>query len=237
MEKGQTVIVIGASGGIGRVLSREFLKAGVNATLSARTKEKLDTLQVSLGSENTLVVPADATNPDDVLRVFTETKKKFGTVDGIVISAGTWKQLDITASTQEALDLAENHFRSIFLPSFVTGFVAQRFFREQGRGIIFNISSHAGLRPELEGNLTYGPMKAASHQFTLALKNELKGTGIQVVDIAPAIVNTDEAVGILDTEDKRTRAVQPEAIARWIIDEFNNPNIVPTKLFKSDITL
>ena len=170
-------------------------------------------------------------------QIFAKTKEKFGDVDGIVISAGTWKQLSKDSPTDDAVVLAENHFRSIFLPSFVIGFVAQKFFRDQGHGLIVNISSHAALRPELEGNLTYGPMKAASHQFTLALKNELKGTGVRAVDIAPAIVNTDEAVGMLDTEDKRARAIQPEAIAQWIIDEFNNPNIVSTKLFKSDITI
>lgn len=235
--RNKTIIVIGATGGIGRVCARVFSEAGANVVLSARGEEKLAVLQETLPSKRTLSVPADASNAADIERVFAESKKRFGGVDAVLIAAGSWKQLSIDASISDALALAENHFHGLFLPSFVVGYVAQKFFQEQGSGLVANISSHAAIRPELSGNLTYGPMKAASRHFMLALKHELFGAGVRVTDLEPAIVNTPEATALLDTPEKRAQAVQPEAIAVWLIEHFDDPLIPETQLFDSSLVV
>lgn len=234
MINGKTIIIIGV-GGIGSVLAKEFVEAGANVTISSRTKDRLVALEQKLASDRVLAVVADASKPEGIESVFVQTKFAFGQVDAVVIAAGTWKQLSIDAPVAEATDLATSHYQALFLPSFVTGYYAQRFFREQGTGLIINISSHAALRPELPGNLTYGPMKAASHHFMLALRHELEGSKVRVADIAPAIVNTLDAVSLLNTEEKRAKAVQPEAIAKWIIDNFDNPKIEATKIFDAPV--
>lgn len=232
----KTIIIIGASGGIGSVLAREFSREGAKITLVARTKEKLEEVAGTLEYEH-LVFPADATNAEQIENAFVQTKQTFGKVDAVVISAGTWKQLSIDAKTGEAIALSDSHYRSIFSPTFVVGFIAQKFFREQGQGQIFNISSHAAIRPELSANLTYGPMKAAARHFILALSHELKGTNVQVSDLQPAIVNTPDAAGFLDTAEKREKAVQPESIAQWIIENFDNPGLPTEKLFDSKLVV
>jgi NAD(P)-dependent dehydrogenase (short-subunit alcohol dehydrogenase family) len=237
MIKDKNIIVIGASGGIGRVVSKIFIDAGARVTLSARTASKLLALQDTLGEARTLAIPADATDHTELVHVFNQTKEKFGGVDAVVIAAGTWQQLSVDSPISVAVDLADHHYQSLFKPAFVTGYLAQTFFRKQGHGLLVNISSHAALRPELSGNLTYGPMKAAAHHFILALAHELQGSNVRVTDIAPAIVNTDEAAALLDTPEKRAQAVQPEDIAEWIIDNFNNPDIPSTKLFDSSLIL
>jgi short-subunit dehydrogenase len=237
MTKKQTVIIIGATGGIGSVIARRFAEAGMRVVLSARTKEKLMELKASLGTDDAFIIPADASKIEDVENLFKTVQTDFGGMSAVVIAAGTWKQLSINADTEDALELAEKHFHALFLPSFIVGFVAQKFLRIQGHGLIANVSSHAALRPELDGNLTYGPMKSASRHFMLALRHELEGTGVRVSDIAPAIVNTPDAAGLLDTEEKRSKAVQPEAIADWIIEHLEDPSIPASKLFDSEIKL
>lgn len=237
MSANKTVIVIGATGGIGSVLSKSFFREGSNLVLVSRTEKNLRALAEGMESARVLIMPADASKKEDMERVFSSAKEKFGKVDVVIIAAGTWKQLSIDESPTVAVDLARFHFDSIFLPGFVVGFIAQKFFREQGSGLIVNISSHAALRPELAGNLTYGPMKAASRHFMLALEHELKRSGIQVCDIAPAIVNTPDAAHLLDTDEKKAKAVQPEAIAEWLIDHVDDEHIESTKLFDSEIVL
>jgi uncharacterized oxidoreductase len=158
-------------------------------------------------------------------------------VDAVVIAAGTWQRLSVNSPISVAAALADHHYQSLFKPTFVTGYLAQAFFREQGHGLLVNISSHAALRAELPGNLTYGSMKAAAHHFILALAHELQDSNIRVTDIAPAIVNTDEATDLLDTPEKQAQAVQPGDIAQWIIDNFDNPDIPTTKLFDSSLIL
>ncbi|MBX4189464.1 SDR family NAD(P)-dependent oxidoreductase [Candidatus Parcubacteria bacterium] len=235
MLEGKTIIVIGATGGIGRVLSKAFVQARANVVLSARTEGKLEELIKDLGSEHAIKTRADATRPEEVEEVFAKAKAKFGSVDAVVISAGTWDRLSLGEPVANALELGKKHFEALFLPSFVVGYIAQKKFLEAGRGLIINISSHAALRPELKGNLTYGPMKAASHHFMLALRHELADTGVRVTDLAPAIVNTPEGASFLSTEEKRRQAVQPEEIANWIIENFDNPDIPDTKLFKCSL--
>jgi NADP-dependent 3-hydroxy acid dehydrogenase YdfG len=231
----KVIIIIGASGGIGSVLAQYFSDAGAKLTLSARNVDKLNVLKSKLPNES-IAVQVDATEIDDVRNAFKVTKEKFGHVDAIVISAGTWKQLGIDATEEEALALANEHYQSIFLPGFVAGFIAQKFFQAQGYGLIVNISSHAAVKPELPGNLTYAAFKAAIRQNMLSMRSELVGTNVRVVDLQPAIVNTPDNTG-LDTEEKRSGAVQPKDIAKWIVENIDNPNIPKEHLFESKVTL
>ena len=233
----RTVVIIGASGGIGSAFARLFGEAGANLVLSARTESKLLELREKIGGNDVLVFPADATDPIKVNELFEVAKKRFGKVDAVVIAAGTWKRLSIDDPADSAVKLANDHFKALFLPTFVVGFIAQRFFRDQGQGLLINISSHAAIRPNLNGNLTYGPMKAACRHFILALSNELKGSGVRLCDIQPAIVNTPDNAPLLDTPEKREKAIQPEEIAEWVMEHFDDPNIPAEKLFDSKVIL
>lgn len=236
--EGKTIIVVGASGGIGRVFCRVFYDSGANVVLSARNEERLNKLKMSLGGERVLVAPTDATFVPDTKAMFEAACNRFGSVDAVVISAGTWRELSVKNATDEALNSSDELYHSIFLPSFVVGFAAQKFFRKQARGgLIINISSHAAIKPELPRNLTYGPFKAAARHFMLALRHELAGAKIRVTDIEPAIVNTPENSFLLNTEEKRKKAVQPEVIAEWIIEHFDDPDIPAEKLFDSDVVV
>lgn len=237
MSNSKHIIIVGATGGIGSVLAREFVQAGHYVTLSSRTVQKLQKLSHELGEKNTHVVAGDATNLLDVQKLFESAAEEFGYIDAVVIASGTWDRVAIDDTLVSALSILDRHYRGLFASTFVVSFTAQQFFRKLGSGLIVNISSHASVRPELTGNLTYGPMKAAERHLMLSLREELKGTSVRVTDIEPAIVYTQDTAPLLDTPNKKAGAVQPEDIAKWILDNIDNRDIPATKLFESSVIL
>ncbi len=229
----KTIIVIGAGGDIGSVLSKQFHNQGANVVLVGRTEATLRVVEQNLGAERVLVVPADATDTQAIKSVFDSAVSAFGSVDGIIISAGSWKQINLDDDIDIASSLSDHHYKTIFLPVFIAGWQAQQFFRNQGHGLIVHMSSHAAVREHLRGNSTYGAMKAAARRFILGLADELKENGIRATDLMIAIVNTAKNQGFLDTEEKRGAAVRPEDIAQWIIDHFDDQDIPSSQLLDS----
>ncbi|MBX4199023.1 SDR family oxidoreductase [Candidatus Parcubacteria bacterium] len=220
MLKDKTIAISGGSGELARVLAREFTLQGANVVLFSRSMSKLQLVADTLPPEQTLAVAADASNAEEVEQVFERAAERFGNVDAVVMSTGSWAQVGIDDSVEDASAHADAHYEAFFKTSFVTSFVAQQVFRAEGHGLIVNISSHAAVKPELTRNLTYGPMKAASFHLMKALRHELKGTGVRVTDIQPATINTPKVA-----PDKRADAIQPEDIAGWIIEHFNDKDI------------
>ena len=234
---GKTIIIVGASGGIGSVLAREFNKEGANLILSARNKEKLDAVKRSLPNKHSAVIPTDASSMQEVNALFQKAKRKFGRIDAVITSVGTWDRLTFSDNLKKAEEMFDRHYKSILKPAFDIAFTAQQYFRRQKSGLIVNISSHAAVRPYLKGNDSYGPMNAAKRQLILCLAAELADTEVRFCDIQPATVNTIENRKFLKSEEKRRAAVQPEAIAEWIIQNFNNFDIPLEKLFDSSVKL
>lgn len=235
--KDKTIIVVGATGGIGQVLCQVFHNLGANVVLAARTEEKLEKLEEKLGGNRVMSVKTDASSLEDVTFLFEKSRSRFGKIHAVVTAAGTWKRLSIENSPEEALGSIQLMVDSVFLPSYLVGFVAQEFFRKQGFGLIANISSHAAIRPWLKGNLSYGAMKAASTHFMLGIASALDGTSVRVLDIQPAIVNTPEAAELLATEENKRKAVQPEAIARLIAENIGKTKVPTQVVLDSDVKL
>lgn len=245
---GETVIFFGATGGIGESICAELQKAGANLVLVARNVDKLAALKTELGlarrslgevgSENILAISADASSPADVKKVFRESKEKFGEISAVVISVGTWVRTSIKNTPEEIISMNDQLEASIAKPVIVVGSVAQEFFRSQGKGAIFHISSHAADK-FLEGNLAYAGAKAKASRFNLNLGEELKGTGVSTCDIRPALVDTPqnrEAFPNL-SEAQWSITVQPTDIAGFIAENINNPNIPAIKFFESGVVL
>jgi len=227
------VVVIGASGGIGSTLSRELYNAGHSVVLCARNKEKLDALAAGFVDKTRIhIVPADITVDSDIQNVLDSTFGAFNQLDVVVNTAGTWKKLDKDASLSDALTLVDSHFKELARSVFAIAHTTQLFFREHKlKGLMVNISSHAAYRPELEGNLSYGPSKAYARLLMRSYAIALSKKGIRFCDIAPAIINTPENSLFLNTPKKRSLAVQPKVIARWITAHLSDPKIPATKNF------
>ena len=87
----KTILITGASSGIGAGMAREFAKKGYNLAICARRMERLEELKNELTSQYKVEVSArilDVTNYDQVFEVFKAFKADFGTIDRVIVNAG-----------------------------------------------------------------------------------------------------------------------------------------------------
>ena len=259
MLNGKTVLIAGATGGIGAPICRVLHSRGANVVLFARRREKLDALHRELGDKGVLVVSGDACDPVAVRKALFETEKKFGRLDAVVIVVGTWGRLSTENSIEEAAESIDHLYKTILLPTVVMGQGALKDMLNQPAGsVIFHISSHASIRPYLKGNLSYGAVKAAAEAFFERVRREIGDSHVKIVDIRPATVNTVELPGALSKSSKAEEmrkkgatqekinewiaemcklAVQPEEIAAWIAENVGNKKVPSSMLFDSELVL
>lgn len=212
----RTVLVTGASSGIGRETALAFAAAGANVVLVARRAQVLAKVAAEarkLGAA-TLVASADVTKPEAVEACFRKAVKRFGAVDIVVNNAGVLIPAPVaelrTADLRRMLDV--NLIGALHVMQ-----VAVKQMREQGRGHIVNVSSLAGRRgfSPLGG---YCATKFALVGLTEALRTELVGERIHVSLVLPGVVDTPMASQI--QRDPATADLWPEALTMppsWVV--------------------
>ena len=184
-----TVLITGASSGIGLDIARGFLEKGSNVVLNARNDEKLAAAAQTLGEENrTALVPGDIGDRETGKKMVDVAVAQFGSVDVLVNNAGTFGLKPFLESTEEDLD------QYIHINLKGTYFVTQEAVRQmktQRGGNIINIGtvqlmhSMAGI-PASAALVT----KATMHALTISLSSELAADNIRVNAVAPGIVRT-----------------------------------------------
>ena len=212
----RTVLVTGASSGIGRETALAFAAAGANLVLVARRAKALASVaaQARKFGAQTLVAAADVTQPEAVTACFRKAVKRFGTIDVVVNNAGVLlpaKVVDLRgADLQRMLDV--NLFGALYVMQ-----EAVKVMREQGRGHIVNVGSLAGRRgfSPLGG---YCATKFALVGLTEALRTELVGERINVSLVLPGVVDTPMAV--VASSDPDAADVWPQSLtmpASWVV--------------------
>jgi len=212
----RTVLVTGASSGIGRATALAFAAAGSNLVLVARRAKPLAKVAAEarkLGAA-TLVATADVTQPDAVAACFRKAVKRFGSVDIVVNNAGVLipaKVVDLrTADLQRMLDV--NLIGALHVMQ-----EAVKVMRARGRGHIVNVGSLAGRRgfSPLGG---YCATKFALVGLTEALRTELVGERINVSLVLPGVVDTPMATAA--QHNPETSEMWPEALTMppsWVV--------------------
>lgn len=236
-DTNKTFIIFGASGGIGKGMTKHLLETGNNVVISSRTKSDLEALAAPFNQNNVLIAPADASNQEQVKDVFRKAVEKFSKVDAVIISIGEWKKLFLNASDTEDQETTERDYQLFFKTPKNVIKIAIDYFKTTGKGLIVNISSHAAIKPELTGNQSYGPMKAAIHHYIKSLPHEFKEhgiIGIRVSDLMPAAVDTGK---FILSDEQKLKTIKPEELSQWILEHFDDPNIPIAQLFDKGLVL
>jgi NAD(P)-dependent dehydrogenase (short-subunit alcohol dehydrogenase family) len=100
--KNKTMIVTGASSGIGAAVARRFAADGVKLALVARSAERLKALADDIGSE-CIALPLDLTTPADVATMVKETTDRFGPVDILFANAGSYVAGEVASGDPEGV--------------------------------------------------------------------------------------------------------------------------------------
>jgi hypothetical protein len=214
--KGKTVVITGASSGIGRATALEMARRGAHVVLGARRLEPLEAIAAECRNADVraIAVAADVTKQEDCARLIREA----GEVDVLVNNAG-FAIFDAAADANPA-DLRAMMETNYFGLVHCTQAVLPRML-ERGSGTIVNVASILGIMgaARLGG---YCATKFAVIGFSEALRDEVLGRGVRVALVCPGTTDTDFFVtadrGKIPGASRLLGAVSPERVARAICD-------------------
>ena len=186
---GKTVLITGASGGIGRALAFEFAEHRFNLVLTARNAEKLENLKLELENSypvEVTVISKDLSDENAAREIYKEVREKGISVSQLVNDAGAGKQGAVTDADPEIMqNLIHMNVTNLTLLCRLFG----ADMKEQGEGRILNVSSMGAFIPDPYFNV-YGPTKAYELFLTEAMSGELHNTGVTVSALCPGPTKT-----------------------------------------------
>lgn len=200
---GRTLLMSGASGGIGREVARLFVASGANVVLTDRDAEPLSEIAVELGAgERIATLPGNAADPKDAEAAVELAKERFGGVDILIPSAGIYPVEPFETMTDEAWH------RTISINLDGVFYLTRRAISvmKQGASIV-NMTSLAAYRGAAS-NAHYGASKGAIVSFTKSLAREL-APKIRVNAVAPGIIETPMTEQYLRTRGDETLRQTP----------------------------
>jgi len=182
---GKTILITGASSGIGAMLARQFAAAGGRVALAARRVERLQALADELKATGAAVttVSLDVTRTDMIASALAQIEAELGVVDVLINNAGVAQPASFLKTSTEAL---ESTMATNFTAAWnLTAEVAKRLVAAKRGGSVINIASVLGLGVG-PGYSAYSASKAALISLTRSLALEFVRYGIRVNALAPA---------------------------------------------------
>jgi len=189
-----TVLITGASAGIGEACARAFAAAGARLVLTARRRERLDALAAELrqahGTECHLLT-LDARDRDGVLSALGGLPEEWANIDVLVNNAGLARGTEKVQNGDPAQwdEVVQTNVNGLL---YATRAITPGMVR-RGRGHVINLGSVAG-HEVYPGGAVYCATKHAVGAITRGLRMDLLGTGVRVSTVDPGMVETEFSV-------------------------------------------
>ncbi|OWJ79953.1 SDR family NAD(P)-dependent oxidoreductase [Haematobacter genomosp. 1] len=182
---GKTVIVTGASSGIGLATARRFSEEGANVVLVAREVEALAGAAKGMDQARTLAFAGDISREPDVISIADAAVERFGGIDVLVNNAGV-------GMTGRIDEMSLEDWRKVIDIDLTGVFLMSRAAwpqLEKAQGSVINTSSVSGLGGDW-GMFAYNAAKGGVSNMTRALALDARDSGIRVNGVAPALTRT-----------------------------------------------
>jgi short-subunit dehydrogenase len=212
--KGASVLVTGASSGIGAATARQFARAGARLTICARRLDRLNEVADQCrhaGAAAVVVRRTDVTRPNDVRAFVAGALRDFDRIDVLVNNAGVGWRGRFQEMPEEALrNLVETNL--VGLATAVQAALPPML--EANSGVIINVASVVGFRAA-PYSAFYSATKHAVAGLSHALRGELSGTGVKVCAVYPGTTQTEFFGG--GPPPLSVLVQRPEHVARAIV--------------------
>lgn len=223
-----TAFITGAMSGFGEAVARILASEGYKLILLARRLDRLENLKKEL--KNVHIINADIRDKNAIFKAIDELPEQFRDIEILVNNAGLalGQERVLEANLDDFETMIDTNIKGLL---YATKAVLPIMNRRKS-GYIFNLGSVAGAWPYPGANV-YGATKAFVKQFSLNLRNDVKGSNIRVTEIAPGIAKTEfSVVRFKGDEDKSdsvynsTQYLKAEDIAKIVLDCINLPKHV-----------
>jgi len=216
--KKQTVIVTGASSGIGLEVARYFLDRGDNVVINSQTESKLQEVYNELGAGENLAMVAGSVADKSTGEALAKTAiEKFGSIDVLVNNAGIYDNKPFLDVTEEYLDkFLTTNLKGTF---FTTQAIIPQMIKQKD-GVVINVGTPLVYHAIAQSPST-APIssKGAIHALTLQLAAEFGKDNIRVNTVAPGLIRTpmhDESIDNNAGIHLINRIGEPEEVAQMI---------------------
>jgi short-subunit dehydrogenase len=212
---GRAVAVTGGARGIGAAIAAEVVRRGGRAAVGDVNAEAASATAAALGGR-AVGLELDVTDSDSFAGFLDAAERALGPVDVLVNNAGVmW----VGRFGEEPEEVALRQF-DVNLHGVIRGTkLAAARMRARGRGQIVNVASAAS-KVAPPGEATYSATKHAVYGYSVAVREELRGSGVEVSVVMPALVQTELAAG---TGSGRAPTLHPGQVATAAVDAMERP--------------
>lgn len=195
---GKTILVTGASSGIGKAVAQQCAAAGATCVITGRNEQRLSATLDSLNGSEHLIVTADLTSSDELSALISSLPK----LDGVVCCAGIVETTLLKFTEDDDLKrlFETNAFSGIKL---IRNLIAEKKLKNEA-SIVF-ISSISGVKCGYIGGAIYGATKGALEGFVKATALELAPKRIRVNTIQPGMIETSLLANSEISEEQTAR--------------------------------
>jgi NAD(P)-dependent dehydrogenase (short-subunit alcohol dehydrogenase family) len=214
--RGKVIVVTGGARGIGAKTAAALVRHGAKVAIGDLDQVRADKAAGELGGD-TIALALDVTDTRGFTAFLDEVESRLGPIDVLINNAGIMP----LSPLDEEDDASTRRLLAINLHAVIHGTrEAIKRMRPRRNGHIVNVASMAG-KAGFPGAATYCATKHAVVGLSEAVHLELRGTGVDVSCVMPAIVRTELAAGL--GEAKMIKSVLPEDVAEAIVDALRKP--------------
>ena len=194
---GLTILVTGASRGIGKSISTRVAEAGATVAVHYnKSINKAEALAHSLGNDSQ-PFQADFAKLEDVVKLFDKVVEEYGVIDVLVNNAGIATSSNLNGKDNEWLQSWNETLKINLTATALLCKKAVEHFTKRKSGRIINITSRSAFRGESPEYLAYGIAKAGLVNLTKSIARAYGKEGIKVFSVAPGFTRTDMAEGFI----------------------------------------